>query len=144
VEQLDAALRCLSAELGDTHRASATDLLRYGFGDAPAFVALLAEAGSTTRGVVMFSPVFSTIRGAPGLYVSDLWVAPEARGTGLAERLLVAARAEAAARWGARFLRLAVYDDNPRARAFYDRLGFRASLRETLMTLEADQPGESP
>jgi ribosomal protein S18 acetylase RimI-like enzyme len=143
VDRLDAALRRLSAELGDIHRATAADLLRHGFGDDPAFAALLAEREGTIRGVVMFSPVFSTIRGATGLYVSDLWVAREARGSGLAQRLLAAAQAEAAGRWGTRFLRLAVYDDNPRARAFYDRLGFRANPRETLMTLEAAQPGET-
>jgi ribosomal protein S18 acetylase RimI-like enzyme len=80
--------------------------------------------------------VFSTVRGGAGLYVSDLWVAPEARSAGLGHRLLKAAEARAAEAWGAGFLRLTVYDDNPRARAFYDRLGFHSDPRETPLAID--------
>lgn len=132
---LDAALRALSDDLGDTHRADAAALGRALFGPVPVARACLARRGTETAGVALFSPLFSTARGAPGLFVSDLWVAPEARGEGLGQRLLRAAAEEAATLWGAGFLRLIVHDHNPRARAFYDRLGFETLSGETALVL---------
>jgi len=58
------------------------------------------------------------------------------RGLQLGPRLLAAVRDEAAARWGAGFIRLAVYADNPRAVAFYERMGFAARTGEVGMILE--------
>ena len=58
-----------------------------------------------------------------------------ARGQGLGRRLLAAAIEMAPESWDVRFLKLAVYDDNPRARAFYDRLGFEDDPRETVLRL---------
>jgi ribosomal protein S18 acetylase RimI-like enzyme len=136
VARLNQALARLSEELGDHHRAGEADLLRHGFGADAAFRAEIAERGDGLVGAVLFSPVFSTTRGGGGLYVSDLWVADEVRGGGIARRLLAAACSTAASAWGARFLRLAVYDDNRLARAFYERLGFREAARESLLCLE--------
>ena len=82
-----------------------------------------------------------------------MWVSPARRGQGIADRLVAAvcdrARAEGAAR-----VALWVADANPRAQAFYRRLGFalsgeRALMRaadpgsgEARMTLDlADRPG---
>jgi ribosomal protein S18 acetylase RimI-like enzyme len=136
-EKLHWALARLSADLGDPHLALSEDLLRHGFGEAPAFFALLAEEAGTDAvvGAALVSPVFSTSRGGAGLYISDLWVAASARGEGLGPKLLSAALNHAPANWSVRFLKLAVYDDNPAARAFYDRLGFEANPRETHLTL---------
>lgn len=134
--RLDAALRALSADLGDRHRATVADLRAAGFGPLPAFRALLALDGDATLGAAVFSPLYSTTRGCPGAYVSDLWVAAAARGTGLGARLLAAVRDEAQALWSAGFLRLAVYADNPRAVTFYERLGFAPRSGETSMILE--------
>jgi RimJ/RimL family protein N-acetyltransferase len=53
----------------------------------------------------------------------SMWVAPEARGLGLADRL-VAAVYEAAAEWGARRVGLRVVVGNVRAQRAYERLGF--------------------
>ena len=132
---LSEALAHLSDDLGDRHRASATDILRHGFGDHPAFRAELAEQGGTVVGVVVFSAVFSTVQGGPGLYVSDLWVAPATRGSGLARRLLAAAWRTAASAWGAGFLRVGVYADNQAALGFYRHLGFREVDRDRLLIL---------
>ena len=37
--------------------------------------------------------------------------------------------------WSVGFLRLAVYNDNSSARAFYDRLGFSDNGQDTYLTL---------
>lgn len=56
--------------------------------------------------------------------MNDLFVAPEARGTGLAEALIEACRAECAAR-GAGKLTWQTALDNERAMKVYDRVGGR-------------------
>lgn len=135
--KLNAALKRLSDDIGDDHGASTEDLIRHGFGPSPAFHALLAERGEakTVVGAIVFSPVFSTVRAAAGLYVSDLWVADETRGSGLGKRLLGSAFRSMPEDWTVGFLRLAVYNNNPSARAFYDRLGFSHNAHDTYLTL---------
>lgn len=135
VALLDTALRALSDDLGDTHRATVEDLRAAGFGAQPAFRALLALQGERAVGVALFSPLYSTTRGVPGAYVSDLWVAASARGAGLGQRLLAAVRDQARTLWGAGFIRLAVYQDNARALAFYHALGFAAHPGETSLVV---------
>lgn len=134
--QLNAALRKLSETMGDTHQADDHLIESAGFGDTPAFYALFAERQGEVIGVSVYSPLFSTTRGRSGAYVSDLWVDASARGQRLGVRLLAAVRDRAQAQWGAGFLRLAVYDDNPRAVSFYTGLGFVPAAAETSMTLE--------
>lgn len=134
--RLNEALRRLSDDIGDAHAGTAELLEQAGFGDHPAFRALLAESGGEIVGAALYSPVFSTVRAGAGAYVSDLWIAPQARGRGLGRRLLAAVADDAVTVWDAVFLKLAVYDDNEGARAFYDRLGFAASSGETTMTLD--------
>jgi ribosomal protein S18 acetylase RimI-like enzyme len=135
-ERLNAALLHLSKDIGDAHGATADMLRAAGFGDNPAFRALLAEQDGEVVGAALYSPVFSTVRAGAGVYVSDLWVSEAARGKGLGRRLLQAVTGDAGAVWNARFLKLVVYDDNPQARAFYDRLGFSASQGEIILTLD--------
>lgn len=134
--RLNQALRRLSDGMGDIHRASDELIERAGFGPNPAFHAILAELGTAIVGVAAFSPLFSTTRGSAGVYVSDLWIAPDLRGQQLGIHLLCAIREEANALWGAGFMRLAVYNGNPRAQAFYQRLGFVPSRGEVTMTLD--------
>lgn len=136
MEQLNEALRHLSGEIGDEHGGTAGLLRKAGFGDNPAFRALLAEAGGQVVGAALYSPVFSTVMASAGVYVSDLWVADTARGQGLGKRLLSAVAEDAGAVWNAGYLKLAVYDDNDGARAFYDRLGFAPMADETIMLLD--------
>lgn len=138
VPALNTALRALSDVLGDTHRATDADLLRAGWGAAPVFRAQLAEGQDGVCGVALYSPAFSTRGGSPGVFVSDLWVSEAARRQGLARRLLDAVMRDAAAVWAAGYLKLTVADDNARARAFYDRLGFRPFESETNMIIDAD------
>lgn len=134
---LDMALRELSKDLGDTHQASIGFLEQAGFGPTPAYYAQLAvSATDTLSGAVVFSPLLSTSLGATGLYVSDLWIAPTARRCGLGRRLLAHVGEFAQARWGASFLKLAVYDASTDACQFYNRLGFVARSDETTLFLD--------
>ena len=132
------ALEALSSDMGDTHRATAEVLTRACLGDAPACHGLLAREGGAVLGAALASPVFSTTCGAAGVYVSDLWVADTARGTGLGRTLLRAVADFAVHRWQARFMKLTVYEENTSARAFYDRLGFDMAERDLTCLLTAD------
>ena len=123
---VDDMLRALSVDLGDRHRADNRELASAGFGEHPAFHAQIAlDNDGQGVGIALYSPVFSTVLGSAGLYLSDLWVATTARGHGLGQQLIAAALCDATQRWHAHYVKLAVYDDNPRALAFYERLGFR-------------------
>ena len=136
-EDLDRALRQLSADMGDQHRASDADVARFCFGPTPVFHAMLARsAEGDIVGVAAYSPFFSTVYGAVGIYVSDLWVAEQARGQRLGQRLLAAVRAAGIEAWEARFMRLNVYHDNPKALAFYQRIGFAPISETEFLTLE--------
>ncbi len=129
IERIDTLLRALSRDLGDQHLATIETLRQSGFGEHPAFHAMIAVRAEddVSMGIAVYSPLFSTTSGGAGLYLSDLWVAPEQRGTGLGSRLIAAATSDAAERWQACFVKLPVYADNLSAIAFYDRLGFTAS-----------------
>lgn len=89
---------------------------------AARFEALIAEQAGEPVGFCLSFPSFSSWRGERGVYVQDLYVATEARGTGLGRRLL-AETARRAREQGARYLRLSVASHNAPARAFYRRTG---------------------
>lgn len=102
------------------------DLLRDGFGPVPRFHAMLAEqvgdgGERTAIGLALYYFTYSTWVGRPNLYVEDLYVDADQRGTGVGKRLM-AALARQALEDGCGRLELAVKTDN-RARAFYERLG---------------------
>ncbi|EPX75453.1 GNAT family N-acetyltransferase [Salipiger mucosus] len=141
--RLNAALARLSAELGDTHNATDAEIAAAGWGAAPLFRALLAEeggvvAGGPVLGCALYSVVFSTARGGGVVHVSDLWVSAEARGAGLGRRLLAGVAADAERTWGAERMKLDVYHDSPRARVFYERLGFRPATHHDEMRLDPE------
>ncbi len=135
VAQLDSALKALAADLGDAYTSDQTALAEAICGPGANSLALLATRDGAPVGATLAAPVFSTLRGGMGLFVSDLWVAQSERGKGLARRLLAAIMREGARRDAGHFLKLTVYHDNPGARAAYDRMGFDASTGETNMVL---------
>ncbi|SNR43392.1 GNAT family N-acetyltransferase [Puniceibacterium sediminis] len=132
---LDAALRQLATDLNDRYTADQATLAAAVCGPGADCLALLATRNGSPMGAVLAAPVFSTMRGGAGLYVSDLWVTESVRGKGLARRLLASALQHGTQRNAGHFLKLTVYRDNPGARAAYDRLGFTGQPDETNMTL---------
>ncbi|MFK8081692.1 MAG: GNAT family N-acetyltransferase [Granulosicoccus sp.] len=133
---LDSALRALSLELGDEHPASMEFLEQAGFGPTPTYHALIAlTTDDNLSGAVVFSPVMSTSLAATGLYVSDLWVSQTARAVGLGRQLLAQAADASHTRWGANYLKLAVYDSSRQARRFYDHLGLEERSGESTLFL---------
>jgi ribosomal protein S18 acetylase RimI-like enzyme len=87
--------------------------------------------GAAFAGLCLTFPSFSTWMGTPGIYVQDLFVADAFRGRRIGERLLHAV-ARRGQEKGARYMRLSVDVENPRAQAFYDRIGIRHSRDELI------------
>jgi ribosomal protein S18 acetylase RimI-like enzyme len=86
---------------------------------------LVAETGNGDLvGFVQLYPCFSSIRTSPVLLLSDLFVAPDARGGGVGRQLMVAA-ARAARATGAVGLELATARTNAAAQRLYESLGWK-------------------
>ncbi len=92
------------------------------FGPVPRAEVLIGEVDGTPRGFALFFHNFSTFEGAPGMYLEDLFVEPEARGAGLGKALLARLAAIAVERGCAR-LEWSVLDWNAPSIDFYQSLG---------------------
>lgn len=99
---------------------------------------VVAEDAGRLIGACLGLMTFSTWRGAPGLYVVDLFVLPEARGRNVGLDLLRCSAQRFAAR-GARFIKLEVDETNTGAERFYARLGFSKKAEDRLHILEQDR-----
>ena len=92
------------------------------FGASPRAFCDIAEADGVPVGFALWFYTFSTFEGTHGIYLEDIFVVPEARGTGagvaLMRRLARRCRDE-----GLKRLEWQVLDWNAPAIAFYDRLG---------------------
>jgi ribosomal protein S18 acetylase RimI-like enzyme len=87
-------------------------------------VVIVAE--SVTKQMLGFCqlyPMFCSIRAAPTYTLYDLFVTPEARGTGAGRSLMLAAQAHAA-QTGAARLELSTAKDNTVAQSLYESLGW--------------------
>ena len=84
----------------------------------PAYLVLVARRGATPLGFVRLHP--RGVAGSP--YVASIAVAPEARVLGVGTALLRAAEARFPS---ARYIFLCVSSFNVRARALYERYGYR-------------------
>lgn len=108
--------------LADAVRLDRDVLAAHLFGPAPKAEVLIADAAAQAVGFALFFHNFSTFEGRPGIYLEDLFVAPEARGSGAGTALLAALAALAIERDCAR-LEWSVLDWNTPAIDFYRALG---------------------
>jgi GNAT superfamily N-acetyltransferase len=92
------------------------------FGERPALFGHVAVVDGEVVGCSLWFLNFSTWRGVHGIYLEDLYVKPEHRGSGLGRALLVTLAAESI-RLGYARLEWAVLDWNEPSIAFYRSLG---------------------
>lgn len=118
-------------------RVTEADIVRDGFDEKPRFEALIADQDGEPVGFALFFMNYSTWEGTAGLYIEDLFVVEEARGSG-AGRALMTAAARAATERGCARLELSVLDWNP-ARGFYEQLGM--SHQEQWLAYRLDATG---
>jgi ribosomal protein S18 acetylase RimI-like enzyme len=99
----------------------------------PTTLVLLAFLDDVPVGIAVCFFGLSTFRALPLLNIHDLAVLPQHRGRGVG-RALLAAVEEHARRHDCCKLTLEVQEDNPRARALYDRFGFEDVVVQKLPT----------
>jgi GNAT superfamily N-acetyltransferase len=98
----------------------------HGFGRRRYFETIICRRGGRPVGFALYFFTYSTFLARPTLYLEDLFVLPDERGTG-AGKALLRALARIAVRRGCGRLEWAVLDWNRPAIGFYKRLG--AKLR---------------
>jgi ribosomal protein S18 acetylase RimI-like enzyme len=96
----------------------------------------VAEDSGLLLGCCVWMPVYSTWRGCKGIYITDLYVMSHTRGKKIGERLLRQLSREAL-KIDARYMRLEVDHDNPRAGLFYERMGFKRKTDQDNCFLES-------
>ncbi|HWT42555.1 MAG TPA: GNAT family N-acetyltransferase [Sphingopyxis sp.] len=107
------------------------------FGARPYAEVVIGELDRKPQGFALFFHNFSTFEGRPGIYLEDLFVRPEARGSGLGKALLTHLAALCTERDCAR-LEWSVLDWNAPAIGFYQSLGARLMDEWTVMRVDGD------
>lgn len=107
------------------------------FGAHPAAEAIIAEVDGRSVGMAVFYHNFSTWTGVRGIWLDDLYVTPEARGTGAGRALLTHLAGIAVDRGCQRF-EWWVLDWNERAIEFYRKVGAEAMDEWTVQRVTGD------
>ena len=107
------------------------------FGPRPYAEVVIGEIDGGPQGFALFFHNFSTFEGKPGLYLEDLFVRPEARGSGLGKALLAHLAALVVERDCAR-LEWSVLDWNAPAIGFYQSLGAKLMDEWTVMRVDGE------
>ena len=89
--------------------------------------------GGAPFGYAFLTKLWSNELGGDVVFIDEIWIAPERRGRGVGTALIQHAM-QAMRERGAVAFELEVTPDNARARALYERLGFRP-LRNTSLRL---------
>ncbi len=104
------------------------------FGDSSAVFCHVAEREGEVAGCALWFLSFSTWRGVHGIYLEDLFVRPETRGTGLGKALLTALAQECVTN-GYERLEWSVLNWNTPAIDFYKSLGAKPQDEWTVYRL---------
>lgn len=107
------------------------------FGERRYAETLIAEDDGQAVGFALFFHNFSTFLAQPGIYLEDLFVVPEHRGSGVGRELLQALARTAVER-GCGRMEWAVLDWNESAIGFYERLGAKPNADWTVYRLTGD------
>lgn len=132
-EHQEATLRLLNAyatdPMGDGHPLSESVLreLIPGLRQLPTTMVFLAYTGVEPVGLAVCFLGFSTFAARPLVNISDYFVFPEQRGTGVGRRLLAAIE-KRARELGCCKLTLEVQENNHRARGVYSAAGFSQAI----------------
>ena len=118
-------------------RADKAALARHLFGPRPMAEVLIAELDGAAIGFALFFHNFSTFEGRPGIYLEDLFVRPDARGSGLGKALLAHLAKLCVERDCAR-LEWWVLDWNTPSIGFYQSLGAKLMDEWTVMRVDGD------
>lgn len=110
--------------LRDECHADPAALAGHLFGERPVAEVLIAEIGGDPVGFALYFGTYSTFLTRPGLWLEDLFVTPQHRGTGVG-RALLAAVAQVALERGCGRVEWAVLDWNTPAIEFYTGFGAR-------------------
>ena len=134
-------LRLLADSLDglDDHRSTAETIQRDGFGRSPLFHTFLAEPADGVGDPIalcVYLADYSTTRARAGVYVLDLVVDPNWRGSGVGLDLLRTVAEAGRRKWDADYLILSVDTANHRARRFYQRHGMVIDEKSNVMTLD--------
>lgn len=137
----------------DRFAVTETTLLEQGFRHSPPdFECLVADMGDgVLSGMLVFYLIPFTFSARPTLFVKELYVAAEMRGTGVGEQLMRGAAAESVRR-GCGLMKWQVARWNSGAARFYERLGATpdpewvdyALSREACVALADAPPFHSP
>ncbi len=123
--------------LADAVRLDRDVLATHLFGPTPKAEVIVAKSDSKPVGFALFFHNFSTFEGRPGIYLEDLFVAPDARGSG-AGKALLGHLARLALDRGCARLEWSVLDWNEPAIAFYRSLGAEAMDEWTVNRVSGD------
>jgi len=123
--------------LADEVKMTEDKLERTLFGERRYAETLIAEDDGRPVGFALFFHNYSTFLAQPGIYLEDLFVKPEHRGSGVG-RALLEALARTAVERGCGRMEWAVLDWNESAIGFYERLGARPNSDWTVYRLTGE------
>lgn len=123
-DQVFALINAIADHHGQSHYVltSPEQLRNAGFGNDAKFSALLAELDGEAVGFVSYTINYSIWLARDYMHVDDVYVNPGARGQGVGEALMYAARQQCED-LGLTRMKWEVQTDNLDARRFYERLG---------------------
>lgn len=116
---------------------NASTYLRDGFGERPAFIALVAEVDGEIIAYMILESGYDTDRGHRLMFIDDLYVTESWRGKGVGKTLLAQA-GNTARTHGAKTLWWGVHEGNVPALEFYESLGARYVKGIRFMTIDVE------